>query len=536
MRDLDRRLLAKGLFSASLAAYGGLRVESAFGATTPEYDGDCGVTSGSPRVDGFIIWTRVPKANRPTNADLSVKYEVATDQSFRSGSIVAQGQVRTGVAKDFTVKQRIEGLTADSVYYYRFSTTSGYTSDVGRARTVPGAGSRRAQLSFGIVSCQAFSVGTYAPYAALALDNVDFAIHLGDHIYERDAGRVGAPDPLNQKTAKTLPDFRKKYRYYLSDPAYRAARKNFTWIDIWDDHEVFNNWAGSVDIEKDSAKFSAAFQAFTEFMPIGNSVESESDLPKITIQDTFDFGPLVEVISMDQRQYRSPMPCTDDFIIVPCAETRTPDHTMLGQAQKAWFKEKLGASSAKWKLALSEVVVSPFAVPARPDRNGLRLGRDMYDENQLGFTEDGLMFNLDAWDGFPTERAEILNFIKNERVQNVVFATGDVHAAFDIVLHPDGAIRGGDGCAVEVVGAAISSWPLQPGLTKIWGADANRMIAQKNPQFAWTDYASNGYTKLIFTDQAMTVERYAAESVTDPRCNVRVVRRATVPAGRSTFA
>lgn len=533
MRDLDRRLLAKGLFSASLAAYGGLHVETAYGAA-PDYDGDCGVTSGSPRVDGFIIWTRIPKASRPGDADFNVRYEVATDQTFRTATIVAQGQIPTGSRQDFTVKQRIEGLTSDSVYYYRFTTTTGYLSDIGRARTAPGSASRRAQLSFGVVSCQAFSVGTYAPYAALARDDIDFAIHLGDHIYEKDSGRAGAPDPLNNKIAKTLTDFRKKYRYYLSDPAWRAARKNFTWIDIWDDHEVFNNYAAN-DIDTDSARFTAAYQAFSEFMPIASELESESGLPKLVIQDAFDFGPLVQVLALDQRQYRSPMPCEDDFIVVPCAEARAPGHTMLGQNQKAWFKGQLGASPAKWKLALSEVVVSPFAVPARPDRNGLRLGRDLYDDNQLGFTEDGLMFNLDAWDGFPTERAELLNFISRERIKNVVFATGDVHAAFDIVLHPDGAVRGGEGCAVEVVGAAISSWPLQPGLTKIWGEDANRILAEKNPQFAWTDYASNGYTKLTFTEAAMTVEHFAAESVTNARSPVRMVRRASVPAGRSQF-
>lgn len=532
MRDLDRRLLAKGLFSASLAAYGGLRVETAYGAA-PDYDGECGVTSGSPRTDGFIIWTRVPKAFRSSESDLEVRFEVATDQAFRR--IVAQGQARTGAARDFTVKQRIGGLAADSAFYYRFTTASGYASDVGRARTLPAAGSTRNKLSFGIVSCQAFSVGTYAPFAALALDDVDFAIHLGDHIYERDSGRAGSPDPLNNKTAKTLTDYRKKYRYYLSDPAWRAARKNFTWIDIWDDHEVFNNWAGSVDIEKDPERFTAGFRAFAEYMPIEAGVEQDAGMPRLSLQEVFSFGSMVDVVTMDQRQFRSPMPCEDDFIVVPCAEARDPAHTMLGTAQKAWFKDRLGASRAKWKLALSEVMVSPFTVPARADRNGIRLGRSMYDENPLGFTEDGLMFNLDAWDGFPAERAELLNFIAREEISNVVFATGDIHAAFDIVLHPDGAVRSGDGCAVEVVGAAISSWPQQEGFNKIWGPDANRILAEHNPQFAWTDYASNGYTKLTFTDAAMTVEHYAAASVTDPRSRVSVVRRTTVPSGYSRF-
>ncbi len=535
-KGLSRRQLSKRLAGASVLTYGALHVPRAFGSPPPDYDGDCGVTSGSPRADGFVIWTRVPKANRPSNDTVSVRYQVATERTFASTSLVASGQVDATSERDFTVREKIAGLGSDAVYYYRFSTDTGYSSDVGRARTAPNSASRRPELSFAVVSCQAFSVGTYAAYRALASENADFAIHLGDHIYEKDGGRPNAPDPLGGHEALTLDDYRKKYRYYLSDPAWRAARSQFTWIDIWDDHEVYNDWAGPTNIGANKPRFSAGFEAFTEFMPIEASMTRPSDgQPAVQIYATHDFGPLLSAFALDQRQFRSIKACgTADFMVIPCAANADGGRSMLGTQQKAWFKNQLGASSARWQLVLSEVMVSPFKVPAPRQGATDRFARDLF-HDRAGLTQDGYLLNLDSWDGFPAERRELLNFIADDRIKNVVFATGDIHSAYDSVIGADDAMQAGDGIAVEVVGSAISSWPLANSLRRAWGNDMYTILNSNNPQFRWTNVEANGYTVLRFASDAMTVEHVGVTTITDPASPCTVIWRSRVPSGRSEF-
>ena len=39
----------------------------------------------------------------------------------------------------------------------------------------------------------------------------------------------------------------------------------------------------------------------------------------------------------------------------------------------------------------------------------------------------GSYFGYDNWDGYPQEREQLLTFIKNKKIEDVVFITGDIH-------------------------------------------------------------------------------------------------------------
>jgi len=81
------------------------------------------------------------------------------------------------------------------------------------------------------------------------------------------------------------------------------------------------------------------------------------------------------------------------------AAINDPLRTLLGPVQKAAFKADLLASTAKFKIVLSEDAIQQFyALP------------------------------YDRWEGYGGERSEVLNFIRANDISNVVFLTTDLHA------------------------------------------------------------------------------------------------------------
>jgi len=107
--------------------------------------------------------------------------------------------------------------------------------------------------------------------------------------------------------------------------------------------------------------------------------------------------------------------------VIPNPRRDAPRGTMLGVEQKAWFLETLERSDATWKLWAN-------SVPAMP----LRLDLDRLDP------EAGVptVFTIDTWEGYPSERAELLQFIATRRIRNVLSLAGDNHNNFAGLLAP----------------------------------------------------------------------------------------------------
>ena len=81
---------------------------------------------------------------------------------------------------------------------------------------------------------------------------------------------------------------------------------------------------------------------------------------------------------------------------------REPSPTMIGPVQKKWLFERLKAS--KTSGATFTVLVS--SVPWTPGTKG---------------------GSKDTWDGFPAERQEIWDFIKDNRIEGVFLISADRH-------------------------------------------------------------------------------------------------------------
>ena len=442
-----------------------------------------GVMSGDPTPRGITLWTHVDEVSKAGG----VRLEIARDRDFRR--VLTSKVIQTRRSSDHTVKARIGGLQADERYFYRFE-TDGRESPVGRFQTaLPPDSNRPVRLAF--FSCQNYPHGYYNAHELMAREDLDFVVNLGDYIYAeayhtradgtgvRD-DRIGRQRTGIVREALTLRDYRRKYQLYRSDENLREMHAAFPLISTWDDHEVQNNYAGAEQdgglpaAERFSQRRRAiGYKAFFEHMPHFAATRGRNRLYR-----SLRFGRNVDLVMLDERQYRDDQPC-NDATAPPCAEY-LQSRTLLGSAQKAFLKSSLEQSPAAWKLIGNEVAVMP-----------VKTGRDTF-------------YTFDFWHGYPGERREVLQHIKDRGIDDVVFLTGDIHtfAAGDVEL-----TENGEKVATEIVGGSITSASLGEtdldlgGGTVLKGNDRNPNtpkgvtdgLKSLNPWVDYVDFDHHGY-------------------------------------------
>lgn len=376
-----------------------------------------GVQSGDVRATSAVVWSRADRAAR-------MIVEWSTDESFRNSTrIPGPAAIESS---DFTARLVLADLPPGERIFYRVIWQS--LSD-SRARSEPINGSfrtaprTRRNLRFvwgGDVVGQGWGINTgfggMKIFDAMRRLQPDFFIHSGDTIYadgplqsevKLDDGRLwrNIVTPEKSKVAETLDEFRGNYRYNLMDASLRRFNSEVPVIAQWDDHEVRNNWyPGQV---LDDARYTEksidllaarAQRAFLDYLPI---VPDALDPERI--YRAFDYGPLLEVIMLDKRSYRGPNTHNRQT-------ERTPETEFFGAGQLRWIKQRLLASRAVWKVMASDMPIGlvvtdgPDAFENCANGDGPALGREL-------------------------EVAELLRFIKENRIRNVVWVTADVHYA-----------------------------------------------------------------------------------------------------------
>src|ERR1044071_6335424 len=467
-----------------------------------------GVVAGDPTPKGVSLWTRFDPSG--SGGSGTIELEVATDKAFKK--VVTRKAIKTGSASNHTVKARVTGLKAHEEYYYRFSSKT-EDSDVGRFRTAPPADSKE-EVKFAFFSCQDYTHGYYNAHEVLLKGDYDFVVCLGDYIYSesyhsvkgtktavRD-DKIGRENPTNPdivREAVTLADYRAKYQLYRSDEALRKVHAKFPMVMLWDDHEVQDNYVGKpadgglpAGKHFSQARKKAARKAFFENMPAFTNGER--------LYRKLSFGSTVDLIVTDQRTYRDNQPC-DDAVVAPCADYDQP-RDFLGRTQMNWVKAQLSAYKARWKLMANEVTIMPTRV--------------------LG----GANYTYDTWVGYPQEREELLTHIRDNKISDVVFLTGDIHTfiAGD-VRTGDGAT--GDTVATELVGGSITSQSLGEtdldagGGTKIKGNDANRAtppalidaLRTINPHVDNADFDHHGFGAVTASANELKCEMVRMQTI-----------------------
>jgi alkaline phosphatase D len=258
-------------------------------------------------------------------------------------------------------------------------------------------------------------------YETMRAQNPDFFIHSGDTIY---ADGIIKPEVKladgtlwknlvteeKSKVAETLNEFRGNHRYNLMDANVRRFNSEVAQIWQWDDHEVLNNYSPSKDLsandlykEKNIALLAARGQrAFMEYGPIRHHAADESE----RVYRKIPYGPLLDVFVIDMRSYRGPNSYNRQSEI-------NAESVYLGATQIAWLTQELKQSRATWKVIASDMPIGLLV-----DDGKDRQGRPMFEAVANG---DGPAL------GRELEIAQVLKFIKHNRVRNTVWLTADVH-------------------------------------------------------------------------------------------------------------
>ena len=407
----------------------------------------------------------------------------------------------------------VGGLAPDQSYWYRFVAPSA-ASAVGRARTLPVAGSSVSQLRLAYASCQCYANGYYTAWRQIATQPVDAVLFLGDYIYEsaliqllRTVREEGVAE------ARTLEDYRAKYRLYKTDPDLQAAHAAHPFVTVWDDHEIVNDYDASV-FTTDPGRASAAYQAWFEYQPVwpisGNRIYR--DLP---------WGDLGQLFMLDTRQYRgghrpgAPLYGVRELTAYEAAAGRT----ILGADQRSWLTNGLSAAQAAgttWKIIGNQVMIAPLRVTdldtpeARAADPSLPVHAGIYTNA-----------NFDSWDGFGWERDLLLSHLDTAGIQNTLFVTGDYHSFWQAPLTTDFDDPAAPMVANEFAAGAISSAGGAQNENVLYGDAAN---APLTPGFNYIDGIRNGYGLIEATASELNVTYYAndaASSTQLPQATVR---------------
>lgn len=425
-----------------------------------------GLCAGDPSADGALLWVR---GDRPSRCWI----EIATDEGFRNVVQKFRGP-HLFAGRDFTARQVVEGLPAGADLYYRLTledlqeTTVRSEALTGHFRTAP---AQRRDIRFlwsGDMVGQGYGInperGGIPIFKTMLERQPDFFLHSGDTIYADSVcpAEWKSPDgtlwknlvtEAKSKVAASLEDFRGCYQYNLLDANVRRFQAQVAQVWQWDDHEVVNNWSpGRPGIGPLAA---AATQAFLEYAPIRpHPVETERIYRKLS------YGPLLDVFLLDMRSYRAANSHNRQ-------EQEGPETEFLGAQQRAWLKRELKASRAVWKVIAADMPI------------GLIVGDGKDAEGRARFEA---VANGDATTppaGRELEIADLLRFLKRERIRNHVWLTADVHYTAAHHYQPAKAVFTDFDPFWEFVSGPLNAGTFGPGQTDpTFGIE---VVYQKHP-------------------------------------------------------
>ncbi|SMF17451.1 alkaline phosphatase D family protein [Pseudobacteriovorax antillogorgiicola] len=336
---------------------------------------------------------------------------------------------------DYTVKLLIDKLPPiDRLYYrvYFIDLETGSRSDIieGSIPLMKKAKGMTRFLWSGDTAGQGWGInpewGGMRIYETMRRMKPDFFIHSGDCIYadgplqeevELDDGSIwkNIVTPEKRKVAETLKEFRGQYQYNLLDTNIQAFNREVPQYFQWDDHETVNNWYPGEILNDDRYRVKSvdllaarAKKAFLEFTPIAPRFQINE-----RIYRKFQYGDDLEIFMIDLRSFRAAN--SPNTQLTPSAAT-----DFLGKEQLNWLKSSLAKSESTWKVIASDIPIGLLV------RDG--------DNFENGANGDGPAL------GRELEIAQLLSFISDQDIKNIIWLTADVHYAAAHYYNPKKAV------------------------------------------------------------------------------------------------
>jgi alkaline phosphatase D len=490
-----RKFLIQSAGAVAAATVTGTALVGCGGSDPTPAEYKYGVASGDPLVDRVMLWIHAKIPN--SNANVPLTWQVSSSMAF--DKIVVSGSVSSTSDTAFTAKVDATGLAAGNTYYYRFLDQFGTSSPVGTTRTLPAANAT--SVKFAVFSCTLYSAGYFNAYNAAVKSGAQYAIHLGDYIYEygSDPAKFGNADAvtLGRVTAPandivSLDDYRTRYALYRSDPNLQALHAAMPWITVWDDHEFANNaWVDGAENHNSatqgnwSTRKAIAARVYHEWMPI--RTPDATNLLKIYRR--FDFGNIFTLHMVDTRiegrdkQYDSYGDADGGIGRYVAALTSGSDanHHMMSATQQDWLTSGMAVSTATWQILGNQDIMARMWFPASVLQAQASATVNPTPANQQAVltaisdfltakatpsaartpmqaglistsTNPRLPYNLDAWDGYPIQRETILQTIKAQG-KRLITLSGDSHNAWFTNV----TTLAGDKVGVEFAGSSVTS-------------------------------------------------------------------------------
>ncbi|MCA8922919.1 MAG: alkaline phosphatase D family protein [Planctomycetes bacterium] len=241
----------------------------------------------------------------------------------------------------------------------------GAPASPGVLRTLPAPGTGALKIAFG--SCVHLERHREQPiFGVIAAAKPDVFVSLGDVVYyEREDVQSQAGLFARMRAQRELPDM-------------AALLRQVPTLAIWDDHDYGPNNSDKTFVLRRQTR-----EVWQSYWPNPGYGEGDEG-----IYCKAQLGP-VDLFLLDDRSFRSPN------LSPPGRE-----HRILGERQTAWLLRELKASRAPLKLiGVGGQFLSRWPLP------------------------------VETWEPAAEERARILEWIRDERIQGVVFISGDVHMA-----------------------------------------------------------------------------------------------------------
>ena len=355
----------------------------------------------------------------------------------------------------------------------------------------PAVGATVDELRFAFASCQHYEVGYFTSLEHLSREDVDFAVHLGDYIYEYAEHDGDTVRHHEGPEIVTLDHYRNRYTQYKSDPALQAAHAAMPWIMTFDDHEVDNNWGECLRTGRSESRTTHAPACFC--------------FPGLLRDDAasyLDGARRPEYAGLSPPELRQPH--TDE-----CARhASVPERSAVlgragaylcgthlagavhsGAAQRDWLFEGLAVSGAGWNVMAQQVMVAR-----------LRGESDEGDDT----------WAMDKWDGYPMERRAFLDHLESTEVNNPVVLTGDIHSNWVADLHTDFDDLSSPVVGTEFVGTSLSSGGDGADMT-----NGGRASLSHNPHIKFYN-GQRGYVTATVTPDTWTSEYKVVDKVSEP--------------------
>ncbi|HXK28128.1 MAG TPA: alkaline phosphatase D family protein [Candidatus Binatia bacterium] len=305
--------------------------------------------------DSVLIWVRGDEAAR-------VRVDFGND--------AAPAQLTTGPSvaltkdTDYCATIPLNQLAPGRTWIYRIvdADSGKLLSEPARFRTAPTGAE---PFTFAFSADMEESYQPFKIFDVIDSKQPDFFLHLGDIIYA---------DHPKKSFRPSVSHYRSKHAANRKDLHLQNFSARYVTYAIWDDHETEDN-CNSLNPHMEDA-----LKVFKEYWPC-KAVDAAALYRQFTWAG-------IDLFILDTRRFRSQQQMPDGS-----------DKTMLGTAQKSWFKDRLKASTAPFKFIITSV----------PFHGG----------------------GTDTWGSYAAERGELVRFIRDEKISGTIFLTGDYHLVRD---------------------------------------------------------------------------------------------------------